>query len=420
MRVGYALIALLALTGIARAEQLAIVNARIYTDPQATAIERGTVLVQDGRIIAVGTSVTVPDEATVIDAEGGTLTAGFWNSHAHTIPLPLREASTRAPAELDFALRQLFTRWGFTTVFDIASFPSGNADALRRRIEAGEVTGPSLLTVDVPFFPENGTPSYVQALLDALAVPSAEVASAEAGRERVRTQLAQGADGVKLFIGAIVDDGRGVRLMDAGIARALVDQAHRAGKPAFAHPTTLAGIEIALACGVDVLAHTTPTDGPWSDALARRLVNNGVALTPTLALFEIEVRKEQAPETVVATVNATAQQQLRVFHEAGGQVLFGTDVGYIDLADTRREFELMAGAGMDWRAVLASLTTAPAQRFDRSGRTGRIEVGMEADLVVLGRDPARDVEAFSEVHYTIRGGEVIYRQQSTGRAATPQ
>ena len=62
---------------------------------------------------------------------------------------------------------------------------------------------------------------------------------------------------------------------------------------------------------------------------------------------------------------------------------FGTDVGYIDVADPRREFELMAAAGLDWRAILASLTTQPAQRFGFADDKGRVAAGMDADLVVL-------------------------------------
>ncbi|WP_223250088.1 amidohydrolase family protein [Marilutibacter maris] len=405
-----------ALAGGARAEALAIVNARIYPDPQAAAIDAGTVLVRDGRIVEVGTSVTLPDDARVVDADGGVVTAGFWNSHAHVLPLPLREAETRSAAKLDFALRRMFTGKGFTTVFDIASFPSGNAAALRRRIEDGEVTGPALLTVDAPFFPDGGTPSYVQDLLDTLQVPSAEVATAEAARARARDQLEHGADGVKLFIGAIVDDGKGVVVMDATIAKAVVDEAHRRHKPVFAHPTTLAGVEVALEAGVDVLAHTTPTGGPWNDVLAKRLVEADIALTPTLALFEIEVRKDQAPESVVAQVVSVARQQLRAFHQAGGQVLFGTDVGYVDLFETRREFELMADADMDWRAILASLTTTPARRFGQGDRKGRVWAGMDADLVVLASDPADDPTAFADVRHTVRGGALVH---SARMAAVP-
>jgi hypothetical protein len=79
---------------------------------------------------------------------------------------------------------------------------------------------------------------------------------------RLRQQLRDGADGVKIFAGAILP-GR-VLPMPLDIAKALVAEAHRAGKPAFAHPSNLEGIEIALQSGVDILAHTAGMSGPWA------------------------------------------------------------------------------------------------------------------------------------------------------------
>jgi imidazolonepropionase-like amidohydrolase len=393
----------------ALAADLAIVDARIYTAPDAAPLEHGTVLMRDGRIAAVGPSATVavPAQATVIDGRGRFVTAGFWNSHVHILAVPLREAATRPASELDPALATMLTRWGFTTVFDIASL-NGSARALRKKIEAGEVTGPAILTVDAPFFPKDGTPIYVRALLKETGAPSAEVASPDQARARAREQLEAGADGVKLFAGAIVGGAIGVLPMDIAIARAVVAEAHRAGKPAFAHPTDMAGLEVSLASGVDVLAHTTPFSGPWDAALVRRLRAANLALIPTLTLFESELRREGAPDQVIARFIADATQQVKAFAAAGGTVLFGTDAGYIDHFDTRLEFELMARAGLDWRQILASLTTAPAGRFGQGERKGRIAPGMEADLVLLGTDPAVDVTGFSDVRVTVRGGLVIY------------
>jgi imidazolonepropionase-like amidohydrolase len=57
---------------------------------------------------------------------------------------------------------------------------------------------------------------------------------------------------------------------------------------------------------------------------------------------------------------------------------------------------------------LASLTTNPARRFGYSDRTGRITIGLDADLVVLQQDPAKDATAFSKVQLTLRRGEIIY------------
>jgi imidazolonepropionase-like amidohydrolase len=112
-----------------------------------------------------------------------------------------------------------------------------------------------------------------------------------------------------------------------------------------------------------------------------------------------------APEYIVA---CRVLDQLRDFSAAGGRVLFGTDVGYFEDLDMSEEFRLMARAGQDWKAILASLTVNPAEQFDAADRSGRVAPGFEADLVVLAADPATDVMAFSKVRTTIRKGKVIF------------
>ena len=109
-------------------------------------------------------------------------------------------------------------------------------------------------------------------------------------------------------------------------------------------------------------------------------------------------------------MNAVVLPQLRAYSQSGGQILFGTDVGYIQQFDTSEEFAWMSRAGMTFEQILASLTTSPAERFGYSN-SGRIAKGMDADLVVLHDDPKHDVTAFSKVRYTIRLGKVIYSQK---------
>jgi imidazolonepropionase-like amidohydrolase len=51
----------------------------------------------------------------------------------------------------------------------------------------------------------------------------------------------------------------------------------------------------------------------------------------------------------------------------------------------------MAEAGMSFRQILASLTTAPAERFGESQQLGRIAASFQADLVVLKDDPSKNI-----------------------------
>ena len=68
----------------------------------------------------------------------------------------------------------------------------------------------------------------------------------------------------------------------------------------------------------------------------------------------------------------------------------------------------MSRAAMTYQQILASLTTNPARRFKSSSHSGRIANGMDADLVILGADPAHNVTAFSNVRYVIRSGKLIF------------
>jgi imidazolonepropionase-like amidohydrolase len=386
---------------------VALVGAKIYLSPSAPPIESGTILVRDGRIASVGPTakIKIPRGTTVIDCKGFVVTAGFWNSHVHILLPGLLHAENKPSEEITSQLQEMLTRWGFTTVFDIASTLE-NANLIRHRIEAGEVKGPRILTVGEPFWMKGGTPIYVKAFLEANHISIPEVESAEQGKERVQQQVRGGADGIKIFANSIESDG--VLTMPLALAQAIVAEAHRAGKPVFAHVSNDQGIEVAVRSGVDILAHTTPSDELWSPFFAQRLAAAHMALTPTLTLWDEESKKGNASPEDVEKGMSRAAQQLGAFSHAGGQVLFGTDVGYIQQFDTSEEFTWMSRAGMTFQEILASLTTNPAQRFGYATHSGRIAKGMDADLVVLSADPAQKAAAFAQVRYTIRGGQIIY------------
>jgi hypothetical protein len=114
--------------------------------------------------------------------------------------------------------------------------------------------------------------------------------------------------------------------------------------------------------GVDVLAHTAPMTGPWPPELTARILAHHMALIPTLTLFEVEAKKFGEPAEQFKNDMVAAVQQVQVYSKSGGQILFGTDVGYTDAYDTTEEYRQL-GRALDWRQILASLTVAPAKRF---------------------------------------------------------
>jgi imidazolonepropionase-like amidohydrolase len=197
--------------------------------------------------------------------------------------------------------------------------------------------------------------------------------------------------------------------MPVPVVRAIVKEAHRLGKPVFAHPTDNQGLAIALDGGVDILAHTTPDGGrTWSADTIQRMLAAHLSVIPTLKLWKDELRKHGVKEDKNNPFIPVAQQQVRAFSAAGGSLLFGTDVGYITDYSTGDEYNLLAGSGLDFRHILSMLTTEPAKRFGMPSQTGQITPGMDADIVLLAGDPATDILNFDKVIYTICQGKFIY------------
>jgi imidazolonepropionase-like amidohydrolase len=403
-----AVVALLLLSGASLdAGDLVLTGATVYSAPEAPAIVGAAVVVHDGKIGAAGprASARIPRDFQVIDCSGKFITAGFWNSHVHVFTPGLLHAREAKAAELSGELDAMLNRWGFTTVFDIASVLD-NTLALRRRIASGEVRGPRILTVGEPLWTK--PPIYVIDFLAANRLEMPAVTTPEEAAARVRDLAPRGVDGIKLFTGSY--QGGSVDNMPVGMVRAAADEAHRHRLPVFAHPQNLAGMEAAIDGGVDILAHTVPESPPWTPEFVARLNGAHMALIPTLTLFDFEARKAGIKEDDREGWLTKMAGELRAFSQGEGEVLFGTDVGYTDHYDTAMEYSLMSRAGMTFSQILASLTTAPAQRFGASAHAGRIAPGMDADLVVLDRDPAKDITALSKVHMVIRAGTILYKQ----------
>lgn len=142
------------------ASPLALTGATVYPAPDQPAIRDAVIVLRDGRIAAVGPrdSVSVPTGADTLDCTGLTVTAGFWNSHVHFGERKWARAGELPAAEASEQLRQMLTGRGFTHVFDTGS-PLENTLALRRRIAAGEIQGPAILTTGDILWPRGGVPS---------------------------------------------------------------------------------------------------------------------------------------------------------------------------------------------------------------------------------------------------------------------
>jgi imidazolonepropionase-like amidohydrolase len=373
---------------------LALVGGTVWTSPSEEPLRNATVVIEGGKIAAVGPAsrVKIPAGAQKIDCSGLTVTAGFWNNHVHFNERKWADAAAIPAPEFARQLQETLTRYGFTSAFDLSS-PWENTRRIRDRIEAGEVAGPRIRSTGEGLVPPGALPNdTVIAMMGWMKFPAPEVADATQAAAAATKLLDSGVDAIKLFASGQRGAGMSLETMAAAVA-----EAHQRGKLVFVHPNTGADVMNAVRAGVDVVAHTTPASGPWDDALLTAMKERRVALTPTLTIWRWYARHDRASAQDRLTEIEVAQ--LKAWNAIGGTVLFGTDLGAID-PDPSEEYELMSRAGMSFRQILASLTTAPAERF---GGQARIAAGMEADVVAFRG-------SFAAVRYTIRSGRVIYQK----------
>lgn len=382
---------------------LAISDVRLYPSPEANPIDHATVVMKDGIIQSVQREAEPPAGARVLTCKGCVVTAGFWNTHVHFTQPVWDAAAWKSAPVLNAALERMLTHWGFTTVIDAGS-DLRNTISLRRRIAAGDLRGPWIYTAGSGLYPPNGIPFYIRESMPAwmlrflLQPDTAEEAAAD-----VERNINRGADLLKLFTGSYVTRDR-ILPMPENIAKAAVQVAHRHGQLAYAHPSDLAGTLAALHGGVDILAHAPDTTDGIDDSVLRQLVNARMSMIPTLHMFAATVTTKPAYLNPI-------YEEVRKFHELGGELLFGTDVGYMRDYNTTGEYRALRRCGLSFQDVLRMLTTAPAARSKANRAKGTVEEGKAADLVVLEADPAQDITAFARVRYTIRNGSVLYNSR---------
>jgi imidazolonepropionase-like amidohydrolase len=376
---------------------LALVGGRVYLSPKDRPIPNGVVLIRGEKIEAVGKTgiIPIPAGSKVIDCKGLVVTAGFQNSHVHFDEPKWMDAANQTSSRISQQLADMLTRYGFTTVVDTGSMLP-NTVAIRTRVEADAAVGPRILTAGAPLYPPDGIPYYLlNALPPEILKLLPQPATPEAAVKIVDDNLDGGADIVKLFTGSWVARGK-VKPMPVEVAKAAVEEAHRRDRLVFTHPSNVEGLEIALNAHVDVLAHAIEDLDGWNDSYLTRMKASDMALIPTLKLFG----KDSDIDKILEEVGS--------YERAGGQILFGTDVDYITDYDPTGEYVLMSRARLTPMQILASLTTAPAERFREGDKRGKLSAGMDADVVVLNADSLRDPTSFTKVRFTIRRGRVIY------------
>ncbi len=420
---------------------LAIVGAGVVTMRDARVLRDATVVLRDGRVVAVGPSGTtpIPEDARRVDGRGRWVIPGLADMHAHLFADDyVGDAS--APTELG-----LFLAHGVTTARIQIGRPL-HLD-LRRRVREGTLPGPRLW-VSSPHLTGDSVPN------------SYRVRTAADARSAVQAAAREGYDLIKLTTNITPE------VFDAVMA-----EARARGMRVTGHVDPRVGVMRALAAGLQVehldnymessLADSAPSRVSVSDVGAYRAANwaslayvdarrlealagatarAGVRVTPTLAFFkswfatrytddEVRARPEYGllPEGYRtgwersragywrnpptddqrARYVALRDRMVRAILDSGGAVMAGSD-GPSGLMSygwmLHRELEALVAAGLSPYEALRAATVVPAEYLGVSAEQGTVEVGKRADLVLLEADPLADIRATAAIVGVVAAG----------------
>ena len=371
-------------------------------DGSGSPARSATVVIDGDRIRAVGGAA--PSGARVIDVRGRTILPGLIDGHVHLCSYAGDQKRTdRLWGVTTFEEEQVLhgaanaqkaLRAGFTTVRDMAG---GRAEvAIKHAMDEFVLDGARV--VSAGFVGMTGghgdlfTPPAVERR------PSVIADGVDACRTAVRRHARDGADLIKICTsGGVLSmgDKSEWRNYTDEETRAIVDEAHALAMRVSAHAHTRAGIAQALDAGVDSIEHGSQLD----EALAERMAKSGTRLCATLAIHEqIRLHGKERGVTPESLVKAEALHEsrlraARLAKAAGVRIFCGTDSSSVlPFGMHAWELELLCrDAGFTPLEAIAAATRDAAEAVGLADRTGTLEPGKWADLIVVDGDPLKDI-----------------------------
>jgi imidazolonepropionase-like amidohydrolase len=395
---------------IATAQDLVITNAQIIDGAGAT-IGQGSIVVAEGRIVAVTAGSPSETDGLVIDAKGMTVMPGMINTHWHVLtgvyPATSQVAVDRYIDEVLTGLFDALLARGVTTIFSAGDlFP--NIVGLRDRLAEGRMRGPRLLVVGPVFTGPGDWPTPLcRGDVDCTAKATAEMRNPSQARARVREVAAAGVDALKLvYDDQIVPD---VRIADEVVA-AIADEARLHDLKLFAHVTTTDETALRLAeLGVRGLVHPVPlgTDGEG----AKRLRDLNIPVATTVSGRTREWRKfakQDYSEKDHVNFNRRLAD-IRHLWDEGVTVAFGTDTTTRLGGHEERFWAEVRGLNhvLSNQEVITALTRNAAIFLGLGDKVGTLEPGKIADILLIDGDPLADLSDLANVQIVIQGGQVV-------------
>ena len=413
-------LAVAALPARTAAQDLVITNARIL-DGKGNAVERGSVVVRDGKIVSVteGAAATAAGAQT-IDAQGRTLMPGFIDAHRHIAQGdPADWLAKRAAPQM-----QEFLDAGFTTV--LCAICPDQAIELRQRIDAGAVPGPRLYLGSIIPLARAGAPPGgtaggraggrggdparfdnsrppLRPTTPAAAIPAAETVKA------VEAVAGKKYDYIKTVITTTPGG------PETETLKLIVNEGKKRNLPTITHAVSVIDTLAAVDAKPDVLVHTPHIGRLEEDAGAvKKIAGAGIPMTSTLAVFLPHFGADNTPLFRDAlpfpweTISSAGQGPVnaRLLWEAGISYGYGTDTSWPpreSLADELRALSLVFSP----RDISRILGQGAARSALKQDQIGTLEAGKLADMVLIDGNPLINVTDLLKVVTTIKSGRIV-------------
>jgi len=416
---------------------LALVGGRVIDGYEGKPIEDGVVLIAGERIVAVGSraDVAVPPGTPVIDTRGMSVLPGLADMHVHLMIVGHGDyehwdktyRSRFAKEIMPAAANQLLTS-GITFARDLGA-PLEDIVQVKRRIESGEIPGPRLF-VSGPFLQHAPYTDYEKEFRWG-------INGAADARAKVKIVVDGGADLIKL-----IDQDQ----MTDEEVHAIVDAAHRAGKPVVAHAHREDEIRVGLKHGVDCFEHTglaTEPGYPEDILQGLRKRNQTLGWCPTIEglflsaytadtfpgrLDDPRWQKDLAPDIVkdireslrnitglpyfqlVRRRLPTLAAKFKQLRDTGVTMMVGTDSGIpgnFHTDSTWRELQAWVDLGMTPMQAIAGATRWPAVWLKREKDIGTLAPGRYADVVAVRGDVLTHINLLQRVDLVVKNGKII-------------
>ena len=405
-------------------DTLRISAAHLVDGTGSLARDGWAILVENGAIAALGPEATIPRpaHARMLEFPGGTILPGLIDAHVHLV-VPRSAGSMLDEMQaldddqlvvLGAASAERFLRAGVTTIFDCGA-RGGTAFRIRDAVNRGLVLGPRTLVSGRPVTPTGGHCWWWGGEADGVEGVRAAV---------IRLLDEEGADGIKMMAtGGYMTSttAPSKAAYPPEVFAAAVDEAHRRGKYITAHAHGVPGMKAASEAGIDCLQHASMigADGTWrfDEEVARGMAARGTRAAMTMAQgMRVERERGEVIDWRTAKAGdpltiASWMADARLLHEAGVELVVGTDMSsVVDIdhgEETILEIEAFVEIGYTPLQAIRAATSLAATNLRLDGVTGRLAVGLAADILVVEGAPQRDIHDLRNGRLVVRAGRTV-------------